>query len=66
MNFLKYLHFALLAHLTYMPKIQILYLANYRNTPAHAQIHIHLCSESPEHTDTFMFVYIHKHTYMGT
>ena len=28
------------------------------HTPAHAQIHVHICTESPEHTD------IHRHMHV--
>ena len=52
MNFLKKLHFALLAHLTYMPKILILYLAythSYRYIQTNGCIQTHMDTD----TDTF-------------
>ena len=61
------LHF--LAHLTYMPKIQNLYLAYHRLTHAHtlryAHTWTHTCTETLTHryryTDMHVCIYIHTH-----
>ena len=51
-----------LAHWAYMPKIQILCLAHHRHTPAHAQIHVHICTESPKQTDIHRHMHLCLHT----
>ena len=58
------LHF--LAHLEYMPKTLIFYLAHHRNT--HAQIHryMHTNRQIQIHKHTCVFVYINKYTHVYT
>ena len=60
------LHF--LAHLAYMPKIQILYLAYHRLTHAQTLKHGHthyrdIDTQIQIHRDMCMFVYKHTHTH---
>ena len=72
-------HFALLAQLAYMPKIQLLYLAHHRHTQTqlHTDTHIHVqahrethkCTGTHRyrctlrHTQTHACLYVHTHTH---
>ena len=61
-----------LAHLAYMPKIQILYLTYHRLTHAQTLRHLHtrthmyrdIDTQIQIHRDICMFVYKHTHTHL--
>ena len=46
-------HFALLAQLAYMPKIQILYLAHHRHTQTVTHRYTHTCTGTPRDTQMY-------------
>ena len=65
-------HFALLAQLAYMPKIQILYLAHHRHTQTqlHTDTHIHVQAHPETHkctgTHRYRYTQMHAHTHTCT